>query len=279
MRELQLTDQLAESFDLFDKRVQLTAKQRNAAASRGYEVSQLLTQSSQILECRLVGSLMRSTAIQNFSDVDILAIFDPNEIDSDNSKNLLDLTERIVLPFSYATNRTSIAISMQFSDWPSVDILPAWVVTSDTRQVFRIPAGSGQEWQSYFPDQHEQIVRDGSERLGRRFKSIIRMTKWWNRLNGDFLQSFEIEGLINEVFKSDIPEYAEAFFGIFHRMAHGWTDVGWTAGASADVPTDIKDASFIAQHAYELTVKGHDMQEVLPYYRRLFGERFPSVGR
>ena len=272
-----LADQLAEAFNLFDQRLQPSALQRNAAELRGHHVSQLLSRNSQILECRLVGSLVRSTAIQRFSDVDILAIFDPKEVDPGSPEKFLDLTEQIVGSFSRAAARTSITIFLKYSDWPSIDILPGWAVSDGKRQEFRIPAGTGQAWQLYSPSQHDRIIRDGSARLGLRFKSIIRMIKWWNRLNGSFLQSYEIEELVNEIFETEIPEYTEAIYSIFSTIVRNLSDTGHNAGSGNSVPANIRVAWLLSQQARELAVEGRSIQDVSFSFRRLFGEQFPLV--
>jgi predicted nucleotidyltransferase len=274
-----LVDPLAEAFDLFNQRVEPSAPQRTAAEIRGRHVSHLLSQNAQILECRLVGSLVRSTAIQRFSDVDILAIFDPKEVDSRDSEKLLDLTAQIVGSLSHAVTRTPITISLQYPDWPNIDILPGWVADGE-HQAFRIPAGTGRAWQLFFPSQHDRIVREGSGRLGSRFRIIIRVIKWWNQLNGGPLESYEIEELINELFKLEIPEYTEAIYRIFSAITHRLIDAednDCSADSNNSVSATVRTAWLLSQQARELATEGHSKKDIKSLFRRLFGERFPVV--
>jgi predicted nucleotidyltransferase len=267
-----LIDPLAEAFELFDQRVQPSAQQRDGAELRGRRVSQLLSQNSQVAECRVIGSLARSTAIQRYSDVDILAVFDPQEVVVENPETLLQLTTQMVASTNYTATRTQITISLMYPDWPNVDILPGLAVGSKG-QAFHIPAAVGRGWQPYFPDQHDGIVKNGSTRLGPRFKTLVRAIKWWNGINGGPLQSYEIEEIINDLFDTKIPDYAEAIFEIFSTIHKTLAD------GTRDSPAyiNIRTAWLLSRQARELAIEGRDMQGVESSFRRLLGEQFSLV--
>lgn len=222
---------------------------------------------------------MRSTAIRRFSDVDILAIFDHrNEDGQGNSKDLLDLAAQMVSSFTHTMTRTPTTISLHYSDWPDVDVLPAWTATSDGKQeAFRIPAGIDQAWQLYRPSQPDRIVQDGSARLGPRFKIIIRAIKWWNRLRGEFLQSYEIEELVNNLFAVEIPEYAEAIHSTFDAIMHKLSDVGPNDRRGGSIPSNVETAWLLSRKARDMAIEGHDKRSLEVLFRRLFGEQFPVV--
>jgi predicted nucleotidyltransferase len=265
-----LTDPLTEAFDLFDQCVKPSPTQKYAAVSRGQRVSQLLSQNKRIVECRIVGSLIRSTAIRHFSDIDILAVFDSRGDSQDSPQELLDLTSRVADSFGVVVSSNPTTVSLQYSDWPNVDILPARVATTDVRhRTFRIPAGSGQTWQLYLPDRHDRMVRDGSARLGPRFKTIVRIVKWWNRLNNEIVRSYEIEELVNDLFKTEIPVYSEAIYRTFNAML--------LKLASAGVPDSVMTAWLLSREARDLATAKASKQDLKVPFRRLFGEQFPLV--
>ena len=276
-----MTDPLAESFDIFDEHVRLSAPRRDIAEFRGREISALLSHDNRILECRQIGSLTRSTAIERFSDVDILAIFDPNEADCEKPKNLLDLIEQIVGTTSgYSISRTSVNVSLRYHDWPSIDVLPGWPIADGEHQSFYVPSGGGEKWQRYFPDRHDSIVRDGSERLGPKFKKIIRVVKWWNQVNGRLLESCEIEELTDSLFESEIPEYPEAIYEIFTAIVNLLTEEERKYNdpdLSIPGPVSAETARILSRRAYELAIERSDYRDIGFLFRRLFGEQFPTV--
>jgi hypothetical protein len=103
------------------------------------------------------------------------------------------------------------------------------------------------------------------------------MIKWWNRLNGDLLQSYEIEELINDLFKIEIPEYAEAIYIAFSAIMRKLTDAGHDTSSSDLVPANARTAWLISRQARELALERHGKQDIESSFRRLFGEQFPLV--
>lgn len=276
-----MTDPFADKFDVFDQHLELSPQQRNIAESRSRHISWLLSQNAEIIECRIVGSLARSTAIQNFSDVDILAVFDPKKIDLKDSRKLLSLVERIVKPFGGNVIRTSIAVSLQYLNWPKVDILPGWVFDDGARGDFHIPAEAGGEWQVYSPDRHDRTVNDASVRLGPRFKKLIRIIKRWNSMNDNPLKSYEIEALIADLFSAEIPNYVEAIYRVFNEIIDKLIDCPPCGDDDTLLEVlalpSVSNARLVARETLDMEIDGRNKGDIEASLRRLFGEQFPHV--
>jgi predicted nucleotidyltransferase len=278
-----LTDLLVEGFEILDERVQLTASQRQAAEHRGQQVLQTLSQCDVIAECRLVGSMVRSTAIKHFSDIDILAVFEPlGGAGGQDFKVLLDLTEQAVASLGVTVARTDTTVSVRYGDWPCVDILPVGFTDGMGRddQSFHTPGEAGRAWQFYSPSQHDRIVQNASVRLGSRYKKIVRNVKWWNCSNGRILRSYAIEMLVNDSFPSEIPVYTEAIQRVFGSIVSWLSDAGAENGrrGSADsVPDIVRSAWLLACQAREMATLGR-RKDLELIFRRLFGEQFPVSG-
>lgn len=269
---------MANEFDTFDALLQPSPSQRNRADLRSRRLSELLAESNNIAECRLVGSFTRSTAIRRYSDTDILAVFDPAKVDSKNPKDLLALTEQIIKPLGRTVIRSPITVSLQYPDWPNVDILPGFAAGGREREGFHIPTEAGTTWQLYSPGQHDRIVSDASKRLGSRLKKLIRIIKWWNYTNGTFLKSYEIEEFVVNAFPARIPDYTEAIYNIFNEIIKKLADDrSRNNNARFMISTRARDAWLISRQAQELTTSGRDKEDVESLLRRLFGEQFPHV--
>jgi predicted nucleotidyltransferase len=277
-----LGDPLAEAFDIFDQRVQPSTTQRLAADERSEEISLHLSKYNQVLECRLMGSIGRSTAIKHFSDVDILVVFSSRDgVGERRPKDLLDQIEQYAESINCGSIRRGTTISLQYPDWPNVDILPAFTFEAGSKhETFLIPGEASQDWQRYSPAKHDHIVQSANIRLGARFKQVVRGIKWWSRVNGNVVPSFEIETLLSELFVADIPTYAEAIYSIFDAINDYLTGVDST-GENVSIEEGklkkVRTACHLARQAREISFVGNNKHDLEVIFRRLFGGQFPVV--
>jgi hypothetical protein len=285
-----MIDSLAVAFETFDQRIRLSHTQRQAAAKRTNAVSRLLTSDPSILKCVAVGSLVRSTAIRRFSDVDILAVVKPAGNGQADSTSLLELVARICRGVAENVTVDRNAVSLTYSRWPRADIIPAFV-TDEGRQddpTFRIPDGNRRAWLSYSPEAQNRLLANRLQQLGPRLKSTIRMIKWWSHLNGRPVRSSEVEALACHLFVDNIPDYPRAICSILDAAAD-WEN-GAQSGYDLDQSTGnrktmtacdrVEEGRILARQALEIGDHGpFAQQEAGVLWRRLFGERFPSVVR
>jgi hypothetical protein len=169
--------------------------------------------------------------------------------------------------------RGEITVTVRYSDWPNVDILPA-LPTTDPKG-FLISTESGAGWQPYSPDEHDRIVSAASKRLGPRFKKLTRIIKWWNYTTDTPLKSYEIEALVAQTFPSNIPDYTEAICRIFYEILRKLASDGVREGDSVQLKAG--SAWSISRQAQDLATAGRDIEGLRSLLRRLFGDSFPHV--
>jgi predicted nucleotidyltransferase len=278
-----MIDPLIEAFSQFDRRIQPSEVQRCLAAKRADRLSHALNHTSSISECHVTGSLVRSTAIRKFSDVDILAIFDSRrDLPMADPGDLLELTYSISAVLARTITRNTNTITLNFSKWPNVDILPALIHgASDDMGALQIPAGSG-IWGHYYPGADDLLIADGVRRHGPRFKAVVRTFKWWNKMNGEIMRSFEVERLARDTFAEGLPKSPQAVHMIFaaaieacdhQRQRHALTETTIPTSSNYDV---LKQAFILSTQAEEAAAVA-DFRGATLCWRRLLGEFFPVV--
>jgi predicted nucleotidyltransferase len=278
-----MTDPLVDAFDMFDRRIQPTDAQIRLAMGRGQRLSQLLSRNSQIFECRVVGSIVRSTAIRIFSDVDILAVFNlPGCPEMADSRELLTLAKSILGHHMQTMICNDNTISLRFSKWPNVDVLPAMATgRSGANGTLRIPTRSG-TWQYYSPGNDDQLVVDAVLRLGQGFRSVVRIFKWWNKLSNEVMSSFEVERLAREVFAQGLPDCPRAIQMLFAAITQDQDGMSVShsryAGSviSSESSDIVRRACDLAAQAQQATAIA-DFRGASLLWRRLLGDRFPFV--
>ncbi|WP_330270411.1 hypothetical protein OG205_24455 [Lentzea sp. NBC_00516] len=215
-------------FDQLAEKIQLTEDDRIRFRSRADDVREALIKTRLTDECFLIGSLNRGTALQDFSDVDLLAVVDP--ICTDNSRPA-DVLPRLA---SALTQRGEpaiygkIAVTVTYPDNPSVDVLPARSLQEDN--TFLIPA-YGDIWRRYKPSELDTLVESTTDVLGPRVRRLIQLIKYWNNKNAAGLISSDLEEIacIVVLKHHEMPSYLKAFAEIFEFL------LDWTTNASRAV--------------------------------------------
>lgn len=279
-----MTDLLVDAFEMFDRRIQPTNAQMHLAMGRGHRLSRILDRSPQISECRLVGSIVRSTAVRIFSDVDVLAVFDlPRSPEMDDSRKLLVLAQSIIEDHARTFTSNENTVSLRFAKWPNVDVLPAVASngSANDRKLW-IPAGSG-EWRFYCPGSDDQLVASAVSRFGEGFKSVVRIFKWWNKSNGGIIHSVEVERLARKAFTQGLPAWPQAILALFMAIAPEQDGVSACDLRSADMVIS-SESTDIVRRGCDLAVRAQQAAAIADFrgasvlWRRLLGDRFPVVG-
>jgi len=282
--EIAMPDPVINAFDLFDQRIQPTRAQTDTANKRASRLERALLREPQVSQCRPIGSLVRSTVIKKFSDVDILAVidFDGSAVPED-SRELLVLASSVVGNYARLVTRNNSTVTLEFSTWPKVDILPAVIVgKSSGGGLFRIPTMSG-GWQYYSPGDDDLLVSSAASRLGSRFKSIVRIFKWWSKSNNEVVSSFQIERLVGRLFVDKIPPYPQAMRMLFGAALHP-QGYGFQCGnrVTADIPRvcarrDVLELAYGISSQAESFALSSDFRRCSQLWRGLLGELFPVV--
>jgi predicted nucleotidyltransferase len=273
------------AFQRFGAYIRLPANQIHVANEAERQVLSLVSSMDGVVAAVPVGSMVRGTAVRQYSDLDLLATF--LEQDSDNpfsqpSSLLAGLAEQLRRGFADAeVEEGMVAVSLKRRCWPTVDVIPAFLVDDAqcSEQVYRIPAGNGQLWQLYSPQSQNLLVESGERELGPRLKNLIRMIKWWNYVNGSFLASFGIEQLACVIFESAIPAYADAIHRFF-EVAARQSDLKGLFIAGIGQVIEALDVALASSHA-ALRADAIDTiggaKRAIIHWKDVFGDELPNI--
>lgn len=230
-----------------------------------------VSRGSGISECIITGSIVRSTAIKRFSDVDVIAILDPLLAQQLTVEYSLDLIIKALSTTSYDAGVSGAAVSVSLAGDFCVDFLPAF----DRRdqhgnRYFDIPRNDRKGWLRYRPEDLSRRVSSAAQTCGPDFKKLVRSAKWWARINRQPIASYELELIACDTFAAGLPELPRAVAEFFRNAAS-------CLGSQVHVKAPgLKGASDAARQACELQDIG-DMVRSTSLWRRLFGEQFPII--
>jgi hypothetical protein len=283
---------VTEAFDAFDEHIRLTDEAKKFALDEARKVSRLIGEHPAVKGYITTGSMVRSTAIRSFSDVDIVIILrEGSGSGKINPKSMLSSVADIAKQYIANAQITGNTVSAISSNGTRIDILPALVGYIDDmgNQFYEIPAGTQSDWQEYSPDEQSKRITEMGTRLGPRFKKLIRAIKWWSQTSSQPLSSHQIEILAGEVFDATIPELPEAVVKFFDFAIASLErnskdarapspDNAGPAIVDQGVLPKLYRARDLAKQAHELeAVAPRDADQAIRIWRRLFGEQFPAV--
>ncbi|MEU9082307.1 nucleotidyltransferase [Streptomyces sp. NPDC048357] len=261
---------LERHFEIFFQRISLSGNQRKAALNRAEEICAFLRAESNVSECFVSGSISRSTAVRNFSDIDIIAAMNeetPPETRPDSVVSDLLSTLQIRYPQARISENT---VRISFPSGPDVDVLPALEVSSPGVGTFSIPTFNRDAWERFIPSEQTRLVRDIDARLGGELTQLIKLVKWWSHLHEQIIPSFRIEQIACAVFEHEMPPMNRAvvdFFDVANQQL----------GNSSRIQSEkTREAHALAAKAVELEDRG-DIQESIDHWGCLLGDQFPTV--
>ncbi|MFI1353602.1 hypothetical protein ACH4TV_08460 [Streptomyces sp. NPDC020898] len=267
-----MTYPIADLFDDFLQYITLSDNEKATALEQGRRLSQKIEQRPEVRECLITGSMTRSTAIRKFSDVDIVAVIESkNQLAQADSATLVTTIAKILRETESHVEVSENAVRVAYTEGVTVDVLAA--IHSGTNSagddVYRIPTPSQEGWQAYAPEEQSRIVRETTERLGDDFKKLIRLCKWWSKTHSQPVSSHEIEIIAYKSFTDDIPELPRAVIEMFNSIER-------SVDINSPKASTLLESKSIAEEAYSSWRSG-DTQKSIELWRRLFGDRFPTV--
>jgi hypothetical protein len=283
-----VAEPLDSAFEAFDIRIRTTRADQRAASTHAEAVCGALEQQDFVIECFPVGSTVRGTAVRGISDVDLLVTIRGSRDDfSMRPEQIIDLVSETLAESHFEVSRDAVAITLGFPEPPSVDVIPA--IPSGSREghpVFWIGTET-LSWQEYAPSQQDLLIITRTEQVGPRLKSIIRMLKVWNSIQGGPFNSSDIETLACEAFQKRVPSYSEAIRDALDLAVH-WTYNDNTLGdhglrlAPHRKPTPaslrvLTSAQLTAHSAQEAEKRGESgLRHAVSLWRGMFGDKFPA---
>lgn len=280
-----------EAFHVFDQRIYLSHDDLKVALDEASTASLAISADPAITGCIITGSAVRSTAIKDFSDVDLIAIIaDARRSNEMTPKKALALVMHIMSRYMDRINDSGNSVSAISKNGVKIDVIPAFIGRINDRgdQVYEIPTADRSGWQDYSPDAQTRRIAEIDERAGPRFKQLVRAIKWWSRTNGQPISSHQIEVFASEVFDAGIPELSQAVVAFFEVAIK---DLLITSQGTATIASDVdilgsspvalskmRTAEDHAKHAREIELASPgSMLKAVQTWRGLFGEQFPDV--
>lgn len=265
-----VTDPVVAAFEKFDR----TIRPSNASVGSIYEELQRLSDvlGKASFETRATGSQVRATAVADLSDIDLLAIAKrPMSGQKSEPQEILRSLESILMKSGLPVDRTLTTVSVDLGGDLRVDITPATVRPIANHNDYLVPDVAGKGWIGYAPRLHDALVEDAVTRLGPHFRPMVRMLKWWSKHHSNAWQSFAIEGLVNEVFRSDIPAYPLA-------VSEYFASDSVTASTDRSALGALRESRNLAQEAVGLSMdEPGACSRASELWRGVFGDRFPRI--
>ena len=271
-----MADQLAAELDWIDRSICPTPHDDRHFKTRASQIADLLLRSKAMTECRLIGSVSRSTALRQNSDVDLLAVFDPGE-DTRRPEQLIARVAGILGDSGVNATRRKVSVRAKFGDPPKVDILPA-VRTEDSPGCLISTGSANPVWQRFQPDILRELTARSGKRLGPRFYTVVRLIKYWNHLRQPWLRPSDLEeltciGLRSTIEISSYPAAIARVFDLVVRWIDGDGQVQGMLGRTF-IPDDFnRRAREIAteSHALALAMSRPDAAPAMTLLEDFFG--------
>lgn len=284
---------VAVSFDKFRQNIELSSDHRETASKRRNHLVSILEDDFEVLEAFPSGSIPRFTAVSGYADLDVIVTLHYSKhIEGKKPSRILKAVRDCLGEYRTKVRRNGQAVTLRYSTWPDVDVVPASRTTDGNGNVlhYNIPDMNQETWLRSQPKRHSEAMSQMNESCGPNFKRIVKMVKWWNHQHSALLQSFHIEVLALKIFANrTLSDYSWDVFKFFDT-AHDLTDSYlWHEGDMVDkylsfqkrteVVKRLKTARDKASDAWYATYSSNnDHEKATRLWRQIFGDKFPAYG-
>ncbi len=300
---------VAQAFDTFMKRLELTESEREKVSRQQEELRRRLRDKlTGIVRDVLVGSYARKTAIRPLNDVDLFLELDPEVHGARRGREpqlLLEDVQRALracypttVASGPATRIQGRSVNIEFtSTGIGYDVIPAFRVRtpggSALADHYEIPNRSRRDWIKTNPEVHGQLVIAANARADGMLNRLIKAAKNWNRTHassaGDKpLRSFHLEVMACEAFQAKPRDERRGLYELFaflsSRISAACPDPA-RLGPDLDAdltPSERRRAQEKLQEAAQITLRalhhedrGQD-EEAYKLWRSLLGPEFKS---
>ncbi|MEU2303101.1 SMODS domain-containing nucleotidyltransferase [Streptomyces misionensis] len=263
---------LEKNFELFARRISLSQHELDDALERAKEICQFLSQDPTVQECKITGSMARSTAIRGFSDVDIVAALSPSASTRSTPYSIAARLLDALRPRYQEAHISENTVRISFTQGPDVDVIPAIPDTVNPAGglIYKIPSPDQSRWNTYAPEERNQEINRKGALLGNEFIHLIKIIKWWSKQHGQPIASYEIENIASATFSGRMPSITRAIVEFFETAEHS------SKGRQKGHFSSISEARNIANKALQCERQG-DMRGALDHWGSLLGDQFSSV--
>ncbi|MER8231727.1 hypothetical protein [Streptomyces sp. NPDC094049] len=267
-----MTDQITYQFEAFLQRITLSDSEKQNALEQGQRLSRRIEQRSEVRECLITGSMVRSTAIRKFSDVDIVAVIEPeDQLAHSEPAALVSTVAQMLGEMEPDVQVSENAVRVTHMDGGVVDVLASvrLGINCEGDEEYRIPTTRQDGWEIYAPEAQNRRIREATKLVGEDFKRLIRLCKWWSKTHGQPISSHEIELAAYRTFPRTIPELSRAVVEFSDSIRHRIDGSPLTQAA-------LLDFNRLAREAYDKQISG-DIKKSSELWGMVFGDEFTAV--
>jgi len=280
------------SFDKFYENINLDGDRREDANRRRDDVVKTLEKKFEIIEAFSTGSIPRFTALKAQADVDVMVTLHyTKHIKDKTPTQVLQKVRDALSEWRTGARKNGQAVTLYYSTWPDVDIVPVSRFVNDDGQVthYNVPNSNDESWIKSRPKTHSNAIETKATECGYNFRRLIKMIKHWNKIHSDYLQSYHIEVLALKVMFGncdDTPREAYQFFKAARPLLENslWHDVGYVDAylTWSDRQEVLKRFDTAIEKSLDAWYKAHgsnnDQYGAIELWRQIFGSDFPSYG-
>lgn len=277
------------SFSSFDDAIRLSGDHQNAANKRRDWLVSKLEANLTVTDSFSIGSIPRRTALSTHADLDILVVLHYGKhIKGKSPVAVLNAVKTALGASAGSIRRNGQAVTVKFTSWPSVDVVPASKVVNSDKSIshYEIPDSVNDSWLHTQPRRHSKTIQSLSSCGTSKVRPVIRMLKHWNRVKSIGLESYHIEA-IAALTSTDWTDYDWSIFQWFEealqRLDFCWYNSGdasayleWSRRPA--VKARIQNARTLANQAWYEKYSNDDDEAAIRLWRELFGWSYPAYG-
>lgn len=290
---------VADAFETFRQRLELTQTEREDAQRRHTEVRQTIREGFSVERDFLTGSYARSTKTKPLKDIDIFFVLGQKERHwrDKSPSTILTAFEQQLLK-KYARDRVERGrrcVTVEFEKVYttqdqdgkvlSIDAVPAF----DAGGHYEIPDGALGRWIESDPEVHKEQATAKNKQLDGKWVPFVKMVKRWNRSNEKlikpmFLMEVMAHGLVDPPFNNYSDEALRFFSAAQTAIEQDWPDPAglgppvsdqMDGKARAAAKLALREAERLAVQAMRAEQQGR-IGEALRLWREIFGSYFPT---
>lgn len=289
---------VAEAFDTFRQRLELTKTEREDAQRRHTEVRECIRSTFQVDRDFLTGSYARNTKTKPLKDIDIFFVLgkDERQWRSKPPSEVLAAFENCLVK-KYGRDdveRGRRCVTVEFEKRYqtqdkdgkvlSIDCVPSF----DAGGHYEIPDRTLGKWIESDPEVHKEEATAKNKQLDGKWVPFVKMAKRWNRESGKlvkpmFLMEVIAQDLVDPPFNNYPDEVLRYFSAMQIAIEQDWADPAglgpmvsdqMDTNAKAAAKKALRDAERIAVQAMRAEQQG-GTGEALQLWRQIFGSYFP----
>lgn len=276
MTLLQSIDKLIENISITDK------QEENIKASVGNITDTLEKDDTlHLKETFLNGSYERDTMIRPLNDIDIFAVLDEAYWKDENGvrkkpQSILNKIKDFLNnqnDYKGKVKQDRPCVTVELSN-KSFDILPVF----EEIEGYTMPNHDLESWIHTYPKILTENLKNAHKAYSYKLKNIIRVIKYWNRLNEKIMPSFHIEEVAIEIFESKTFENFEKSIRKWFDNAEYYLEKKKFKSDTQydDFKNKLNKAKIKLQEAKELLDKKNEY-EAKRIWKDVFGKEFPTV--